>query len=252
MSKEVADHWNDPNVQSMYDKCLMGLETELIMKALPYDGSPMILDAGCGEGEGTVVYSTINGSSVVGLDSSPVRLELARKNLRGVPNVGLIMASVTEMPFPDDSFSAVVTQRCLINLLTDDERRKAIGELVRVCKLGCQIICLEGSVEGHEGLNLARSRFGLPPIDVRFHNRFFTNKEICEAFAEEGAELEYTVGLGGYLYLTRVIKPAVLAEEGVNVPRWDTDFNTIAINENSVVKRPDCDRLKMWVFSKVY
>ena len=251
MSKEVLDHWNDPDVESMYDKSLLSLETRLIHRALPVNG--LILDAGMGEGEGTAVYSTIEGSFVIGLDNSPTRLELAKKNLAGRQNVELVQASVTELPFPDDTFGAVITQRCLINLLTDDERERAISELVRVCKLGCSIICLEGSVEGHEGLNHARSKFGLPPIDVRFHNRFFTGPEIVKLFSDAGAELEYSVGLGGFLYLTRVLRPAVIAETvGAGTLSWDCDFNVIAADENSLVKRPDCDRLKMWVFEKTY
>lgn len=256
MSKEVDAHWDDPKVESQYDKNLMWLESRLITRQLPTDGK--ILDAGCGEGEGTHCYAIMNPRThVVGLDRSPTRLKLATEGMRarGVlrDNMSFVQSSVTKMPFTNDTFNAVVSQRCLINLLTDEERQAAVEELVRVCKNGCSIICLEGSVEGNAGLNHTRSKHGLPPIDVKFHNRFFTEDEITKLFSDAGAELDYSRGLGGYLYLTRVVKPAVCAEAGAEVS-WNTDFNVIASEEDFYgnISKHDCDRLKMWVFTKIY
>ena len=56
-NEEVLEHWNRDDVESMYDKHLLNAEIELIKRRIT--PNTKILDAGCGEGEGTLAYSAI-------------------------------------------------------------------------------------------------------------------------------------------------------------------------------------------------
>jgi len=96
---------------------------------LPVD--TRILDAGCGSGRNMVELAQLG--SVTGVELSPVSVEAARQR-----NVGeVLMGSVTEMPFADDSFDLAV---CLdvIEHLPDD--RLALRELRRVIAPGGSLV----------------------------------------------------------------------------------------------------------------
>src|SRR5215469_1487659 len=81
----VLQHWNDQHVESMYDKHLLNAEIELIRERITPHSK--ILDAGCGEGEGSLAYSSVPGSKVHAVDFSETRLALAKQRLAGRENV---------------------------------------------------------------------------------------------------------------------------------------------------------------------
>jgi len=250
--KSVEEHWDDPKVESQYDKHLMHAEIGVITKHIEKyicetaTRPPLILDIGCGECEAVRSYSQLPEVYVCAVDRSETRLKLARKNLKGKNNIELVQASVTDsLPFPDETFDIIVSQRCLINLLTDEERLKAAAEILRVCKQGGQIILLEGSTKGHEELNKAREHYDLPPIEVKWHNRFFSNEEILSLFRSEAGIIGIDQSLGGYLYLTRVVKPALLPD----MP-WDCRFNSAAGHDQVLKGVNGCARLTAWILQK--
>jgi SAM-dependent methyltransferase len=92
---------------------------------LPADAR--ILDAGCGSGRNMVELAAFG--SVTGVELSPVSVEAARERAIG----DVVMGSVGELPFADDSFDFAV---CLdvIEHLPDD--RGALRELRRVIAPG--------------------------------------------------------------------------------------------------------------------
>ena len=83
----VLEYWNRDDVESMYDKHLLNLEIELVRQRIDEVSAPKVLDAGCGEGEGTLVYSAIRGAVVHAVDFSETRLAKAADRLRGRQNV---------------------------------------------------------------------------------------------------------------------------------------------------------------------
>jgi len=89
-----------------------------------------ILDAGCGTGAAMSTYLAEMGS-VTGFDLSPLALRLCRsRNL-----TMLAQASVTEMPFPSDSFDLITSFDVLYEqgVIKDSD---AINEFFRVLKPG--------------------------------------------------------------------------------------------------------------------
>ena len=85
--QKVLDYWEDKKVESMYDKNLLKAEIRLIKKYIK-PGSK-ILDAGCGEAEGTYAYSAIKNTLIHGADFSQTRLNKAKKRLHKRNNVTL-------------------------------------------------------------------------------------------------------------------------------------------------------------------
>jgi ubiquinone/menaquinone biosynthesis C-methylase UbiE len=72
---------------------------------------------------------------VTGIDLVPEMLNRAKENaeLAGVEKVEFMESSAEELPFPDDTFDAVISNG-VFNLVVD--KVKALGEVFRVLKQG--------------------------------------------------------------------------------------------------------------------
>src|SRR5258705_3218411 len=131
-NQTVFDHWNDERVESMYDKHLLGLEIASIKQRIP-DGS-RILDAGCGEGEGTVVYSDIPDVRMEGADFSPTRLQKAAERIGRRQNVSLKLMDFLEPCTLDADYDVIVSQRFLIHLADWRQQSEVIRLLVSLLR----------------------------------------------------------------------------------------------------------------------
>lgn len=243
---EVLEHWNKDDVQSMYDKYLLDAEIELIRQRITPNAK--ILDAGCGEGEGTIVYSAIPGTRVTAVDFSETRLKKATERLRERENVELRKVDFLGEYDLDTDFDFVVAQRFLINLMEWELQSKVLVDLMARLKPGGKFLMLEGSQAGVDSLNELRAAWGLDPIPVQWHNRFFDDAKLIDHMRGQGFALAEVAGLGTYFALTRGIRPAL--DQNLN---WDSDFNRLAASQKMdelLDLGTRFSRLKLWVFTK--
>jgi len=245
-SKQILDYWNRRDIESMYDKYLLNLEIQLIRKRIPADSK--ILDAGCGEGEGTIVYSEIPNSIVHAADFSSTRLEMAKKRLAHGSNVFLFHVDFLGTYKLDFDYDVIISQRFFINLMKWELQQKVMSDLMNHLKCGGLFLILEGSIDGVNELNKVRELFKLQPIPVKWHNHFFVDKQLETFLDSKNFEIVEKVGMGEYFFLTRAIRP--FFEKDLN---WNTEFNRISssINVRSILKiRDRFSRLKLWVAKK--
>lgn len=246
-NNEVLNYWEREDVESMYDKHLLKAEISLIKKYIP-NGSK-VLDTGCGEGEGTLAYSSIEGVTIYGADFSETRLQKARERLRGRTNVYLKRVDFLKQYSMDSDFDVVVSQRFLINLMEWLKQQKVIKDLINMLKLGGRLILLEGSKQGLDSLNEFRAACGLEPIPAKFHNLFFDDNDLVTFVQQNGCQLIAHEGLGTYFLLTRGIRPIL-----DKILNWDHCFNRLAattrVRDLLDIDETKFSRLKLWVFQK--
>lgn len=246
-SEEVLEYWNQNKVESMYDKYLLNLEIGLIKKRITKKSK--ILDAGCGEGEGTLEYSKIPGAKIHAVDFSETRLKKAGLRLKKQKNVLLEKVDFLGKYSLDQDYDFIVSQRFLINLMEWELQKKVLLDFKSMLKKGGKLILLEGSINGVNSLNNFRKLFGLKPIPVKWHNLFLNDKTLIEFMKSIGMELIEEDGLGEYFMLTRGVQP-VFEKELI----WNSKFNKDASSpslKDILHLGENCSRLKLWVF-KLY
>jgi SAM-dependent methyltransferase len=245
-NRQVLAYWNKQDVESMYDKHLLNAEIELIRQRLTTNAK--ILDAGCGEGEGSLAYSAIPGVVVHAVDFSETRLAMAKQRLAGRENVVLKQVDFLGKHTCDRDYDFVVSQRFLINLMEWPLQQRVLLDLMNRLKPGGRLLMLEGSRQGVDSLNELRSASGLDPIPVKWHNLFFDDNLLITFMQQNGYRSIEQDGLGTYFMLTRGIRPNLDAD--VN---WDCDFNRLAAlprMKELLGFKTTFSRLKLFVFQK--
>ena len=246
-NKEILKYWNQENVESMYDKYLLKAEIELIKRFIPVGSK--ILDAGCGEGEGTFQYSSIPNVNIHAADFSDTRLNKAQKRLVSIKNVKLLKIDFLDKYALDSDYDVIISQRFLINFIKWELQRKVILNLISRLKTNGLFLILEGSKDGADELNDLRALFNLAPIPIKWHNLFFRDENIETLLTNNGLKIVKKDGLGEYFLLTRGIRP--IFEKELN---WNVSFNKIAAS--SEIKEilsfgERLSRLKLWVARKI-
>jgi ubiquinone/menaquinone biosynthesis C-methylase UbiE len=103
----------------------------LVDAAFPDDGAgALVLDVGCGSASYTQWIARWTRATVVASDLTPALLEKARDVVPG--NVRLMGADAAHLPFPDETFDAVVGNAILHHLPLE----LAVPEMLRVLKPG--------------------------------------------------------------------------------------------------------------------
>lgn len=109
---------------------------------LGLDGQPVrLLDCGCGTGFFTRQYARLPGVAAVGLDMDETLLSAARELAAGEGlSIEFARGDITKLPYPDGSFD-VVASDILLEIFPD--KTVPVRELVRVCRPGGKVLCME-------------------------------------------------------------------------------------------------------------
>lgn len=96
------------------------------MHSLP-SGS-LVLDAGCGNGKNMLIRNDLN---MVGCDVSNTLLEICTGK-----GLNVCMANITNLPFKEETFDAVICVAVLHHLASYDRRVDAVDQMLKVLKPG--------------------------------------------------------------------------------------------------------------------
>jgi SAM-dependent methyltransferase len=130
------------------------------------EGDEDILDAGCGTGLTTLrIAEQCPGCRVHGIDLSIKMIEAARNDAaeHGL-DVDLRTGSITDLPYPDESFDVVLTN-IMFHHLDLAEKRLAVAEIARVLKVRGRYVSAEFGPRARNILErrLAKGEYTLYP-----------------------------------------------------------------------------------------
>lgn len=178
-----------------------------------------ILDLGCGNGYTLERVATAHPRHrYSGLDFTEELLAIARG--RGVGG-DFRQGDARRVPHKDASLDLVYTERCLINLLTWEDKQQALAEIARVLRPGGYYLMIEAFTDGLANNNKARLECGLKEIPEAYHNKYFDRELFLQAITGDFDLLDPTQFgpglqsnfLSSYYFISRVLYPAVAKGE---------------------------------------
>jgi SAM-dependent methyltransferase len=239
-NKEAED-WGDSPRVTVRDHHQRLLETEIVGRLL--EGRSEVLDIGCGSGFGTLFFGEV-AESVIGEDYAEEMVKRAQRFLDdpeyfagimkeyapdGAPslhgNVRFDVGDILSLSHPDGSMDAVVAERVLINLPTEELQWKAVAEVARVLKPGGLLVLTEATRQGHKEMDRFRGMFGLPPIEKYWHNLYVDEEVFMEQLDANRLRLTEVRRFEAYNFLTKVIHPLAVAPLE---PEFMSGFNSAA------------------------
>jgi ubiquinone/menaquinone biosynthesis C-methylase UbiE len=115
----------------------------LLMEMAGVTGEDTVLDVACGSGIVACTFATV-ASRVAGIDLTPAMLEQAQAlaERRGLTNLSWQQGDIETLPFPDDSFSIVLSRYAFHHFLRPE---LVLSEMARVCRPGGRILIADGA-----------------------------------------------------------------------------------------------------------
>lgn len=194
-----------------------------------------ILDVGCGNGFTTQeIAKAFPEAEVTGVDFSRRMIDEAIKhNLSG--NIDYFNGDVLSLSRNQNllpaHFDVVLSSRTLINLANFDEQKIGILEMRKMLAPDGRLILVENLKEGLDNLNAVRVKFGLDPIQQRWHNHYIPEPELRKFIASMQGHMmtqEYVENIGNMYYIaSRVIYAKMCKDQGIE-PDYNNPINEIA------------------------
>ncbi|MBA2497880.1 MAG: class I SAM-dependent methyltransferase [Acidimicrobiia bacterium] len=225
---QAEEHGHEPT-STMADRTTRAREFDAVLACLdlvlpPGGAGAEVLEVGCGNGLLLgMIAARYPDATLVGTDWSPDMVALTAD--RQVPGSTVQREDVRALSFADGRFAAVVSERCLVNLLDPEEQDQALVELHRVLAPGGHLVLIEAYADGLANLNVARDEVGLPPNVTPFHNLWFDPDRVAATLRGRFDLVEHESVpppnfLSSHYFVSRVLYPAVTRAE----IRYNTAF----------------------------
>src|SRR3982750_3607301 len=148
------------------------LEIEAILSYLS-DGL-RVLEVGCGNGYTAQLIVEQFALDLDANDLSPDLIALAkeRKIERPKGHVNFEQSDILELD-KSEVYDLIFTERCIQNLLSWDDQKKALANIARALKQGGEFVMMESFLTGMKKLNDARRELDLPEVSPPWHNVWF-------------------------------------------------------------------------------
>jgi SAM-dependent methyltransferase len=109
---------------------------EQLVRACDTTTEDNVLDVACGPGLVVRAFAEV-ASHVTGIDLTPAMIDRAREHTHDLANVTLRVGDVSALPFPDASFSLVVSRFAFHHFV---EPAHMLAEMRRVCRPGGRVM----------------------------------------------------------------------------------------------------------------
>ena len=235
-SESIRKYWDSRaalgHTSGSSDFILKDLETAILLEYVKPNST--ILDVGCGNGETMIKLAKERGCAGTGVDFSVETIRLANKNCGKVNLEDQLVFKTAQVPGGLEEqvlFDYVVTQRCLVNLTSKEDQRRAFSEIMSQVKPGGYYLMIEDSQQGLDSLNVLRCGLDLEPILPPWHNLFLDERDVSVWQTAEWQLVEGPKAVAStYYFLSRVVYAKIAGDQGLKPEelRYDSEINRLA------------------------
>ena len=246
-----ADLYGTSLYATMPDMYAKELEIKNILKYIK-DGDS-VADIGCGNGYSSFYYAKNRNIRLVGYDYSEKMIQLAKSVLiKDFPylkdNLSFKVEDILNLKI-NEKYNCVITDRCLINLISLEEQVKAALQIYNILEDdGIYIMC-EDTKQGLERLNSLRKLANLEIINERWHNLYLDEEEFLNKISAHFDLIQIDNFSSLYYISSRIINAKIAQKNNVK-PDYNSDINKYAGLISSVGEFGDFGPLKIFVLKK--
>jgi len=215
---EFRKKCNNEMGNTLKDENLRRLEIEAVATYLKSNIN--VLEIGCGNGYSTVNFAKKYNLNICGMDYSKEMVDNANTLLKNKQSsikgrVEFMYGDVLDKDSIKDKYDVIITERCLINLGTWDNQKRAITYIKDKLESDGLFLMLEGFIDNLTKINEIRKKFNLDPIKVVWHNLFF-KKSKFENFITKYFDIEKIDNFGStYMLISRCYLHAIQKNENI-------------------------------------
>lgn len=234
-TENIKNVWDDR--ASLGDKSgsddfiLKDLEKRMIFTEIKENST--IIEVGCGNGSTLIELCKKKKCTGIGLDFSIKMIDLANQNLKKEnenPDIEFYVRAAPEIG-EHGLFDFALSQRCLGNLTTRRDQKKAIENIMLNLKVGGKYVMVEDCEQSHNRLNEIRKNLGLYEIDQPWFNYFLDSEEIKSWQSKKNKIIKGPIPVAStYYLLSRVVYAKIEQDRGTKPEdlKYDSDINMLA------------------------
>ena len=208
-ASEAANH-GTRGTSTIQDIRTRNLEVKAITSFIE-DGQK-VLEVGCGNGYVAIQLVRAYEIELAAMDFSPELIQQAKsQSLVGARGkVSFSVGDILKLG-ARETFDVIFSVRCLQNLISWEDQKIALGNIVHALKPGGEYIMEESFWTGLNNLNEARAELDLEAVPESWHNIFFQEEKTKEFMATVGCPyVDQLPFLSGYYFGSRVLLPALM------------------------------------------
>ncbi len=215
--KGVAKEQGLLSTSTMADEIIRNLETDAIVQFLraalkDCPTQAIVMDVGCGNGYTLEKLSKqFPNCQFIGVEKSNDLRALASSRFSKSERVKIVEGDIRQENFSKGiQADVLICQRVIINILSLEDQKQALQNILNVLKPKAHLIFIECFEEALEKLNVARSEFGLEPLPPAHHNMYLPSDFFSVAglrALDSHHELPPANFLSTHYYITRVLHP---------------------------------------------
>ncbi len=237
---DVAKNKGASPLSTMENEYVRKRETKAIIQTIKafkkFKGNDRlkIADIGCGNGYTlSVLAKKFKNFTFLGIEKNDDLRQIAINRFKNVKNVKIIKGDILDEITA--SVDIAYCQRVIINLLDENDQKRALKNIGKIVKNGGIFACLECMKAALDNLNQARAEYDLSPIKPSFHNLYmdeeiFANLGNFQAFKNKN--LPKKNFLSTHYYISRVLHDLTLNSKPFMRNSHFVSFMTKAFSKN--------------------
>lgn len=187
-----------------------------------------VLDCGCGNGYATAYFADYV-KKIIGLDYTEGFIKAAAKKYSKLVQSGkleFVVGDVLKLPYPENTFDKVISERILINLPSWEDQKTALNNYHKVLKKKGRVLLTELTFQGHAAVDKLRTSLGLNIIK-KYKRNLYLDEEIFDKFVIRKFNIVEKKHYGTYVLISKILHPLLVHPKE---PKFEAKINRLAVD----------------------